>query len=263
MIRAEEVHFRYGRHGAWVLQGVSLNVEPGALTAIVGPNGSGKSTLVRLLDGLLAPERGRVLLDGHPVQSLSRRAVARAIGYVAQTIDIHFPLTALEYVLQGRFAHGQVLGFETEEDIAAAGEAMALTETSELAGRHLSELSGGERQRCMLARALAQRPRALLLDEPTANLDISHQVRVLDLVRRFTRSRGLAAVVVTHEINLAAEFADRVLLLHRGEAVALGPPREVLTRERVEQLFGTPVLVDQNPLSGAPRVTLIAPGLDP
>jgi iron complex transport system ATP-binding protein len=259
MIRAEDVHFRYPRGGDWVLRGVSLEVNPGELLAVLGPNGSGKSTLVRALDGLLAAAHGRILLDGRPIGAYARLEVARAIGYVAQSVDLHFPLTALEYVLQGRFAHGRGLGFESDADVSIAEEAMRMTDTSAFAGRHLSELSGGERQRCMLARALAQRPRALLLDEPTANLDISHQVRTLDLVRQQTRVGGLGAVVVTHEINLAAEFADRVLLLDRGEVRAIGTPGDVLTRDRIRNLFETDVLVDENPLSGAPRVTLIAP----
>jgi iron complex transport system ATP-binding protein len=258
MIRAEDVHFRYGR-GQAVLRGVSFEAQPGQVLAVIGPNGSGKSTLIKVLDGLLAPEPGRILLDGRPLAEHSRREVARAIGYVAQAADLHFPLTTLEYVLQGRFAYGHMLGFETDADLDAAHAAMALTGTTDLADRHLDELSGGERQRCMLARALAQGPRVLLLDEPTANLDISHQVRTLDLVRRLAHASGLAAVVVSHELNLAAEFADRILLLSQGEVRALGAPRDVLTAERLHDLFGTPVLVDQNPTSGAPRITVIAP----
>jgi iron complex transport system ATP-binding protein len=258
MIAAEDLHFAYGR-GRPVLRGVSFEAAPGELLAVIGPNGSGKSTLIKLLDGLLEPGSGRVLLGARDLAGYTRREVARAIGYVAQSADLHFPLTALEYVLQGRFAHGHVIGFETDLDLDAAHTAMSLTGTSALADRHVGELSGGERQRCMLARALAQEPRVLLLDEPTANLDISHQVRTLDLVRRLAHRDGLAAVVVSHELNLAAEFADRVLLLGRGEVRALGTPRDVLTAERVGELFGTPVLVDRSPTSGAPRITVVAP----
>jgi iron complex transport system ATP-binding protein len=258
VIRAEEVTFRYGR-GPLVLAGVSCEVVAGGVLAVAGPNGSGKSTLVALLDGLLAPASGRVLLDGRPVGALARREVARAVGYVAQSAEVHFPLTVLEYVLQGRFAHGHLLGFETDEDVAAAERALELTAAAAFAPRHLDELSGGERQRVMLARALAQEPRALLLDEPTANLDIAHQVRMLDLVRSLSHRDGLAVAVVTHDLNLAAEFADRMLLLAGGEVKGSGTPAEVLTPERIESVFKTPVVVDANPVNGAPRVTVVVP----
>jgi iron complex transport system ATP-binding protein len=260
-LAASDVVFAYGRAEP-VLRGVSVDVNAGELLAILGPNGSGKSTLVKLLDGLIAPRSGSVLLDGRPVTSYARRDVARRIGYVSQTSDVHFPLTATEYVLQGRFAYGHVLGFESEHDLEATRWAMEVTETDVFAERHLDELSGGERQRCMVARALAQEPGVLLLDEPTANLDISHQVRTLALVSRLAHGCGLAAVVVTHEINLASEFADRVLLLRRGEVKGLGAPRDVLTREMVEDVFRTPVLVDESPASGAPRVTVVPPRKD-
>jgi len=258
VIRAEDVTFRYGR-GEPVLTGVSCEVASGEVLAVAGPNGSGKSTLVALLDGLLAPSGGRVLLDGRAVASYSRREVALAVGYVAQSADFHFPFTVLEYVLQGRFAHGHLLGFETDEDLEAAGRALEMTGTGAFAARRLDELSGGERQRVMLARALAQEPRALLLDEPTANLDITHQVRTLDLVRSLAHGCRMAVAVVTHDLNLAAEFADRILLLCGGEVRGDGAPRDVLTPERVEAVFGAPVVVDTNPINGAPRVTVVAP----
>jgi iron complex transport system ATP-binding protein len=258
VIRAESITYRYGR-GAPVLRDVSFEVVPGEVLAVAGPNGSGKSTLVSLLDGLLAPERGRVLLDGRPVTSYARREVARRVGYVAQTAELHFPLTVLEYVLQGRFAHGHLLGFETDEDLEAARRALEMTGTEPFAPRHLDELSGGERQRVMLARALAQEPRALLLDEPTANLDIAHQVRMLALVRALAHGCRMAVVVVTHDLNLAAEFADQILLLREGEVRGLGAPRDVLTPELLEETFDTRVLVDASPASGAPRITVVAP----
>jgi iron complex transport system ATP-binding protein len=258
VIRADEVTFRYGR-GEPVLRGVSCEVTPGEVLAVAGPNGSGKSTLVALLDGLLAPASGDVLLDGRPVARLPRRDVARAVGFVAQSGEFHFPLTVLEYVLQGRFAHGHLLGFETDEDLAAARRALEMTATAEFETRHIHELSGGERQRVMLARAIAQEPRALLLDEPTANLDISHQVRILDLVRGLAHGCRMAVAVVTHDLNLAAEFADRVLLLEGGLVRGLGTPAEVLTAERIEAVFGMPVVVDANPANGAPRVTVMVP----
>jgi iron complex transport system ATP-binding protein len=258
VIRVESVTFGY-RRAAPILRDVSFELAAGEFLAIGGPNGSGKSTLVSLLDGLRSPDRGRVLLDGRPVGAYSRREVARRIAYVAQSADVHFPFTVLEYVLQGRFAHGRVFGFESDEDVSAARRALEMTATTGFESRRIDELSGGERQRVMLARALAQEPRALLLDEPTANLDISHQLRMLDLVRNLVHGCGLAAAVVTHDLNLAAEFADRILMLKAGEVRGLGSPRDVLTPELVADVFDARVLVDASPASGAPRVTLVAP----
>lgn len=257
MIRAESVSFRYGR-SAPVLRDVSIDVREGEVLAIAGPNGSGKSTLVSLLDGLLTPQSGRVLLDGRQMRGIPRREVARSVGFVAQSAEFHFPLTVLEYVLQGRFAHGHLLGFETDTDVEAANRALQQTGAEAFAARHLEELSGGERQRVMVARALAQEPRVLLLDEPTANLDIAHQIRILALVRSLAHGCRMAVAVVTHDLNLAAEFADRVVLLADGELRGSGTPHEVLTPELLESVFGTPVLVDANPVTGAPRITVLA-----
>jgi iron complex transport system ATP-binding protein len=261
VIRAENVSFRYGRSAA-VLRDVSVDVREGEVLAIAGPNGSGKSTLVSLLDGLLAPESGRVLLGERSLQSIPRREIARSVGFVAQSAEFHFPLTVLEYVLQGRFAHGHLLGFETDHDVEAASRALQMTGAESFAARHLDELSGGERQRVMVARALAQEPRVLLLDEPTANLDIAHQIRILALVRSLAHGCRMAVAVVTHDLNLAAEFADRVVLLADGQVRGCGTPQETLTPERLESVFGTPVLVDANPVTGAPRITVLA-GSDP
>lgn len=261
MIRAENISFRYGR-SVPVLRDVSIDVREGEVIAIAGPNGSGKSTLVSVLDGLLTPHSGRVLLGDRPLRSMSRREVALAVGFVGQSAEFHFPLTVLEYVLQGRFAHGHLLGFETDADVDAANRVLRLTGAESFAARHLDELSGGERQRVMVARALAQEPRVLLLDEPTANLDIAHQIRILALVRRLARDSQMAVAVVTHDLNLAAEFADRVVLLADGQIRGCSTPSEILTPERIESVFGTPVLVDANPVTGAPRITVLA-GSDP
>ena len=258
VITAERIVFRYG-HGDLVLRDVSCAIVEGEVLALAGPNGSGKSTLIGVLGGLLRPTSGTVSLDGKPIRSLSRREIARFVGLVAQSGEFHFPFTVLEYVLQGRFAHGRLLGFESEEDVAAAHRALDMTATAQFAGRRIDELSGGERQRIMLARALAQEPRALLLDEPTANLDISHQVRMLDLVRSLAHGCGMAVAVVTHDLNLAAEFADRMLVLGAGEVRGVGAPRDVLSSALIEAVFEAPVVVDSNPVNGAPRVTVVAP----
>jgi iron complex transport system ATP-binding protein len=256
MLEVRDLHFSYSQP---VLKGVSFDAGEGELLAILGPNGSGKSTLVKLILRLLALQKGSVNLSGRNIASMSRREIAAMAGYVAQETVVRFPLTTMEYVLQGRFAQGRLIGFESEQDLLEARRAMELTETVDFASRPIMELSGGERQRVMLARALASRPKLLVLDEPVANLDIAHQIKMFDLVRRLTRERELTAVVVTHELNLAAEFATKVLMLKSGEMLACGPPGEVITEDVLQALFDTELMVDKNPVTGAPRITPIAP----
>lgn len=254
MLLVSDIGFSYAKP---VLKGVSFTVGSGEVLAVLGPNGSGKSTLIKIIVGVLKPERGAALIDGRNPASMSRRDAARVIGYVAQESAVRFPLTAMELVLQGRFAQGGLIGFESERDISEAEWAMRVTETTEFAASPVTELSGGERQRVMLARALAVRPRLLVLDEPVANLDISHQVKMLELVRRLTSENEMSAVVVTHELNLAADFATSALLLKAGEMVAVGMPEDVMTESLLRSVFETDLLVDVNPASGSPRVTLI------
>ena len=254
MLEVRDIRFRYTKP---VLKGVSFTAGRGELLAVLGPNGSGKSTLIKIIVGMLKPESGVVLIDGRNPASMSRRDAARLIGYVAQESAVRFPLTAMELVLQGRFAQGGLVGFESERDVSEAEWAMRVTETTEFAASPVTELSGGERQRVMLARALAVRPKLLVLDEPVANLDISHQVKMLDLVRSLTSEHGMSAIVVTHELNLAADFATSTLLLKSGEMVAVGNPEDVMTEALLRTVFETDLLVDANPASGSPRVTLI------
>ncbi|HEX8097853.1 MAG TPA: ABC transporter ATP-binding protein [Pyrinomonadaceae bacterium] len=245
----------YGARHA--LSGVSLRVAPKEVTAVIGPNGAGKSTLMRALNGAVRLTSGEVLLDGRPVASYARRALSRRIAVVAQETEQRFPVTVTEFVLGGRYAWSAAgdWGWENEKDLEAAREALAETGLENFGGRLMNELSGGERQRAVLARALATEARVLLLDEPTANLDLAHQAAVLSLVRARCEDEGAAAVFVTHDINLAAGLADRVLLLKAGATLAAGPTREVLTPELLGELFGIRVLVDANPLTGAPRIT--------
>jgi iron complex transport system ATP-binding protein len=255
VLEAREISVKYGTREA--VTGVSLRILPGEITAVVGPNGAGKSTFMRALNGALTPVTGEVLLDLKPLCSYARRVVGRRIAVVAQEAELRFPVTAMEFVLGGRYAWSStgMWGWETEQDVEAARVALRETELEEYGARLMNELSGGERQRAVLARALATEAAILLLDEPTANLDLAHQAAVLGLVRARCDRQRAASVVVTHDLNLAAQFADHILLLKGGRALAYGPPRDVLTPELLGEVFEIRVLVDTHPLTGAPRIT--------
>lgn len=255
MLEARNLTIKYDDRVA--VADVSLTLGPGKITAIIGPNGAGKSTFLRALNGQVQRASGVVLLDGEPVEKFSRRSIGRRIAVVAQEAELRFPVTVLEFVLGGRFAWASKAGWgwETERDLNVAQAVLRETELRELSGRLMNELSGGERQRAVLARALATEAACLLLDEPTANLDLSHQSTLLALVRNRCDEHGVAALVVTHDINLAAQFADQILLMKKGKVLDGGPPSAVLTPELLHEVFGLRVLVDAHPITNAPRVT--------
>jgi iron complex transport system ATP-binding protein len=255
MLEARHITIKYGERVA--VDGVSLGVEPGKLISILGPNGAGKSTLLRALNGSITPSSGEVLLDGRAIETCARRAVARRIAVVAQEADLRFPVTVFEFVLGGRFpwADASSWGWESERDIAVGQTAIEAAELSGFESRLMNELSGGERQRAVLARALATEAKIFLLDEPTANLDLAHQATMLRLIRNRCDANTSAAIVVTHDVNLAAEFSHQVMLMKDGGTVALGVPHQVLTEDLLRQVFQLQVLVDAHPVSGAPRVT--------
>jgi iron complex transport system ATP-binding protein len=255
MLEARNLSVSYGARE--VLKDVTLATRSGSITAIIGPNGAGKSTLMRALNGSLAPLGGEVLLDGKPLNSFARRIIARRIAVVAQEAELRFPVTVLEFVLGGRYAWAGAgaWGWETERDMEIARAALRETEMEDFSARLMNELSGGERQRAVLARALATEAGILLLDEPTANLDLAHQASLLALVRVRCDTRQAAAVIVTHDLNLAAEFADYILLVKDGRTLASGSPDEVLTPELLGVIFGIRILVDAHPVTGAPRIT--------
>lgn len=255
MLEAKDITINYGERTA--VANASLRVQAGSVTAILGPNGAGKSSLLRALNGSIKPSAGEVTLDGLPLKSLSRRTISRKVATVAQEADFRFPVTVLEFVLGGRYAWASMSawGWETEEDLRIADEALRETQLQDFSDRRMNELSGGERQRAVLARALATGAPILLLDEPTANLDVAHQAAILACVRERCDHRGAGAVVVTHDINLAAEFADRVMLLKKGRTIASGTQLEVLTEPRLAEVFDIRLLVDAHPITGAPRIT--------
>jgi cobalamin transport system ATP-binding protein len=234
---------------------VSFEAQQRELVAILGPNASGKSTLLKLLAGLLKPLSGRVEVDGQEVSELEPRARAQQVALVSQESELLFSLRVWEYVLQGRYPYGKRLRFESDEDCLMAGNALAQVGADSLRDRWMDQLSGGEKQRVILARALAQRPGLLLLDEPTQHLDIGGKVELLRRLRRLADENRYTVVVVTHELNLAAEFSDRIALMHKGKCLRMGAPAEVYQREVLEEVFETPLEVEIRS-SGRPRVIL-------
>jgi iron complex transport system ATP-binding protein len=245
------VTFRYDVASDDVVQGVDLRVSAGEMVALIGPNGSGKSTLLRLLLGALQPRSGTVGFAGRPVRDWPRDEVARRIGVVAQAEEFAFPLTVRELVAMGRYPHLGTWRSERATDREAIDRALVRCGVHELAGRSVLELSGGERQRARLARALAQEPRTLVFDEPTASLDIAHEMSLFELASAL-RDDGVTIVVVTHNINVAARYADRLVLLNHGAVAAAGRAPDVLTKANVETVYGWPVRIRDE--DGAPQV---------
>jgi len=241
----------------FTLEATSFQAKPGEIVAILGPNASGKSTLLKLISGALAPLSGRALLNGFVIHSLTPRTRAQRIAVVQQESTLLFPARAWEFVLQGRHAHGRSLRFESEDDVLIAKNALAQVGAAELSDRWMDQISGGEKQRVILARALAQQPLLLLLDEPTLHLDIAAQIGLLDSLRQLAASNRYTVVVVTHELNLAAEYADQVVLMQRGRCLRVGPPASIYQRELLEQVFQTPLTVEFGS-NGRPRVNVLS-----
>jgi iron complex transport system ATP-binding protein len=263
-----DVSFRYGeawrhtgRANGWAVEGITFRVAAGEIFGIIGPNGSGKSSLLKVLANMVKPQRGTVRLFGETLALWSREAVARQAAYMPQDVASDFAFSAREMVLMGRFPHRQrrrwdLLGWEDTDDHIAVEHAMAQTDVTHLAEREVGTLSAGERQRVLLARALAQQPRVLLLDEPTAHLDLLHQLDLCRILKRVHAQKGLTVILVSHDINLASQYCDRILMMKRGRLMTLGSPREVITVPALEEVYGCRVLIDGHPDTGLPRVCL-------
>jgi len=245
----------YGKNR--VLNDVSFSVLEGEFFIIIGPNGSGKTTLVKAMSGAARPQQGDVKVLGRPLRSYSGKALARCVAVVPQVAPMDIPFTVAEVVLMGRSPHLPWMGLERKKDLEIAERAMRFTHVAHLAERKLDQLSAGERQRALIARAICQQPRIMLLDEPTSALDPAHQVQIMDLLEQLRHDEGVTVVMVSHDLNLAALYADRLLLMKEGLMVALGEPNSVLTFETLEQAYGCVLLVDENPLKKVPRVTLV------
>ncbi|MDD2605849.1 MAG: heme ABC transporter ATP-binding protein [Desulfobacteraceae bacterium] len=253
-VSLQAVWFAYGRQT--VIEDLSLAIAEGDFFAVIGPNGSGKTTLLRLILGSLTPRAGDITVFGRPLAGYSRRELARRIALVPQGSVPVFSYAVEEIVRMGRAPHLGLLGFEAAEDLDEASRAIAAVGLQALARRPLDQLSGGEQQRVWIARALCQQPRLMLLDEPTAALDMGHQLQIMRLLARLRRERKMTVVMVSHDLNLAAMFATRMLLIHGGRAVCSGTPKEVLRPTHIRTAYGCEVLVDRHPQGDFPRLTL-------
>ncbi len=253
--RVKDLRFRYDE--SWVLDGLSFEVREGEILGIIGPNGSGKTTILRILSRVLIPQEGEVHLHGKNLLALSQKEIAQIIGVVPQDAYFPFPFTVGE-VLMGRSPWLSGFGFESERDLQIASQAMVLTNTLSFSNRLIFELSGGERQRAIIARALAQKPQVMLLDEPTAHLDIGYQIEIYDLIKKLNAEKRLTVIIVSHDLNLASEYCDRLILLDAGRIYKMGSPKEVITEENLSRVYQSKVLVEENPVTGAPRVTLLS-----
>jgi iron complex transport system ATP-binding protein len=262
-LSVEQVSYAYSHNPAqaplFTLEATSFQAKSGEVVAILGPNASGKSTLLKLIAGALHPLSGRVLLNGFVIQTLAPKIRAQRVAVVQQESNLLFPSRVWEFVLQGRHAYARTLRFETSNDVDIARKALAQVSAEHLGDRWMDKISGGEKQRVVLARALAQQPLLLLLDEPTLHLDIAAQVDLMHGLRQLAAENGYTVIVVTHELNLAAEYADQIVLMQRGKCLRVGTPSAVYHRELLEQVFQTPLVVELAS-SGRPRVSTASAG---
>jgi iron complex transport system ATP-binding protein len=263
LMAASDVSFSYDRRRPAVarppvLAAVSVSINRGAILGLLGPNGSGKTTLLRLLAGTLSPDRGAIAIEGRPLSALTRRELARRIAVVPQETHSAFDFSALDIVLMGRYPHLGTLELEGPNDLAIARAALQATGTAALEGRTFATLSGGEKQRIVIASALAQASDVLLLDEPTASLDLGYQLEIAALLSRLNRERGTTMVVSTHDLNLAASLCTELVLLRRGRVIARGPVDGVLTSANIRDLYGIDADVARHPRSGHITVVPVA-----
>jgi iron complex transport system ATP-binding protein len=254
VLTLKDVSFNYGR--AWALRGVNLRIHGSEIVGILGPNGSGKTTLLKLIDGILTPHQGEVLVRRRSLLALSRAEIAKELAMVSQENHFRFEFSVLEVVLMGRFPHLGKLQFEGDRDIQVALSALEATHSRELAERSIHRISGGEKQRVLIARALAQEPRVILMDEPTAFLDLKYKREIFQLISSLSADKGLAVIVVTHDVDLSAQYCHRLVLMKDGEIYRAGDAASVITPDNIQTVYGCPVVVDTNPLTGKPRVSL-------
>ncbi len=253
IILVQNIDFAYD--GRAVLSDVSFSAGEGDFIGVVGPNGSGKTTLIKLLSRVLKPRSGKIEIAGEDISRIPNRRLARIAAVVPQETNVLFAYTVAEIVLMGRYPYLGALSFERGEDVAVAQEAMETTDVAQFADRLISQVSGGEKQRVVIARALAQEPRIMLLDEPTAFLDLKHQVEIYSVLQKLNREKRMTILAVSHSLNLAAQFCRRIIMLDKGRIAADGTPSEVLTGENIERVFEVKVRITRDESTGAPQVT--------
>jgi len=241
-----------------VLQNVTVKIDAGQFTGLIGPNGSGKTTMLRVLSGVLPPSRGEVFFQDTNLHGIGKRQLAKTMAFLSQDLGLDFSFTVRDVTLMGRYPHLSRIGRETREDLRIAEQAMAIADVSHLADRLITATSSGERQRAFIAMCLAQQPKVLLLDEPTSHLDITHQLSILDLIRKLNRRTGITVVAVFHDLNLAAEYCDKLLVLGDGRLQAMGRPSDVITSEMILRVYGAKVLIERNPVSNKPHIVVTA-----
>ncbi|RJP34860.1 MAG: ABC transporter ATP-binding protein [Candidatus Omnitrophota bacterium] len=249
VVHVKNVQFHYPRDG-FVLRDINLQLPPGSFTVILGPNGSGKSTLIRLLCGLLVPDAGAVELDSLPLHTFSARRRGRTIAFLSQNEPGHLPYSVFDLVMMGRFPYQGFWPFDSQSDIRTVYQAMERVSVAHLKNRYISELSGGERQRAYLARALAQTPRILLLDEPASNLDLAHQIELYQLLHQFNCEEQMTIVTVSHEINLATRYSSQIVLMKDGTIAHAGNPQSALTETNLDEIYQVKMLVIEDPETG-------------
>ena len=258
MVKLELQSVWLGYGGNAVVKDVTFQVMPGEMVGLIGPNGSGKSTIIKAISRVISPSSGQIFLDGKGISKIPRRDLARLLGVVPQMPLLPSTFSAFEIVLMGRNPHLGLLQYEGARDLAITWQAMEKTATHSLAERRVGELSGGEIQRLVIARVLAQEPKSILLDEPTANLDISHQVEILDLIKNLCLENKLTVVAALHDLNLASQYCNRLILINNGRVHAQGTPKEVINSRNIKEVYGAEGCVYTHPVNGLPTVLLQA-----
>jgi iron complex transport system ATP-binding protein len=255
-LEVQNLNLAYGRNV--VIRDLTFQVTPGELVGLIGPNGCGKSTIIKALSRVIYPYSGKILLNEENISQIRREELARLVGVVPQMPLLPSAFTAFEIVLMGRNPHLRLFQYEGERDLNIAWQAMGRTGTQSLAERRIGELSGGEIQRIVIARVLAQEPKSILLDEPTANLDINHQIEILDLIKNLCLESNLTAVIALHDLNLASQYCDRLILINNGQIQSQGTPSEVINPQNIKEVYGAEGCVYAHPVNGLPTVLLKA-----
>lgn len=259
MTRSIEVNnLTFSYNQVTVLKDINFQIEKGKIVTIIGPNGSGKSTLLKNLASILSPQKGSIVLDNRKLWTYPTRELARKLAIVPQNINIEYDFTCYEIVLMGRTPYIKRFQQETFEDLAIVKDVMEKTRVWHLKNKSVRELSGGEYQRVIIAKALAQNPQTLLLDEPTATLDIHHQIEILDLLKLLNKEKGITIIMALHDINLAVRYSDEIILINGGTKVAMGSPEEIITKDNLQGVYKTDIIVDKNKHTSCPEVIALS-----